>query len=64
MHAYPISLIIAYIIVLALRGDNYDGDSNSPSGSSEDIQSSGNSSLNLSEDEEDGMKANRDPDKT
>ena len=53
------SLINFYITVLALRADNYDGDSNSPSGSSEDIQSSGNSSLNLSEDEQEGMKANK-----
>ena len=52
-------LIIFYITVLALRADNYDGESNSPSGSSEDIQSSGNSSLNLSEDEQEGMKTNR-----
>jgi hypothetical protein len=48
-----------YITALALRTDNYEGDSNSPSGSSEDIQSSGNSSLNLSEDEQEGIKENR-----
>ena len=41
--------IFTYLLVLAIKVHNDGDDSNSPSGSSEDIQSSGNSSLNLSE---------------